>query len=1181
MSAPPCQSRDRGFIESARPAFCGLLLAWALSTAAQPAPVPGSFVVLEIENSVEVLRAGAATWDSASAAQTLYPGDQIRTAERSRALLRLANQTTLRVGELTLLRIPEAPRPGRLALDLFRGALHFFHRDQPGLFEIRTETVSAVVRGTEFTVQEDVETGSALVLLEGELLLSNAWGTLELGSGESAVAEPGKPPRRTAVLDLVLAVQWCLYYPAIVDPDELPWSGEDVERLRAVLEAYRAGDLQAAVALWPTQPASASQAESEAAKVFQAAVLLAVGGVAEAEGLLDEVAVGDGAGGNSTGFIAAALRRMIDLVRLREVGSTRPPAYAAEWLAESYARQAVGDLDGARAAALEATRVSPEFGFAWVRLAELEFSHGRVRRAETALAEGMRLSPRNAQALALRGFLEAAHGRTREALNWFERAIARDPALANGWLGRGLCRIRQGELPEGLADLQVAATVEPQRSVLRSYLAKGFAEDGQSELARRELERARELDPGDPTPWFYAALIDHRHNRTTEALRNLRESTRRNDNRQLYRSRLLLDQDRAVRGANLAQVYADAGMSDTALQESARAVADDYANALAHLNLAASYEALRDPTRFNLRYDTLWLSEHLMASLLAPVGAVPLSQNLSQLEYTRLFERDGFGLNSTLELLGTGEFRALASQFGAFGGTSYALDLDYGYRQGVFDNDWVSRIEWYSRIQQQLTPDDSVLLLVKYQDYESGDNFQYYDPNQGMPGYTFRDSQKPILLVGGQHQWDPGMRTLYLAGRLVDDREITDPDRSLPAVFELPGGTSAAGWPAFDHDYASQFEAYGLELQQAWQRERHTDILGGRFLAGDVEARDDLVLNDPAWNDTGLLEPAYPTRVNESVRHTALYYYHTWRPAAALSLQGGIAYEHAVYPINFRRPPLLEGEASTSAWLPKGALVWIPNPAVTVRGIYAESLGEIVYGQSFRLEPTQLAGFGQTYRTLASDSVIGSTEAALHQVAAGALDLRLGQRTYGTLEGGSLTESGERLYGLLEGVAGIPTEPASPGAFLERFDYEETYGRLGLHQVLGSGWFAGANYRYTHSSLDLDRPELAGINGIRATSHESAHLHEGRVSLQFSPPAGFFARFEVAWIAQDNSDPALEDDAFPQLDFYLGHRFAQRRGEVILGFLNLTDHDYRINPLTPHPEWPRQRTAQLRVRFSF
>ena len=52
---------------------------------------------------------------------------------------------------------------------------------------------------------------------------------------------------------------------------------------------------------------------------------------------------------------------------------------------------------------------------------------------------------------------------------------------------------------------------------------------------------AKELDPNDPTPWFYDAIRLQTENRPVEALRNIERSIELNDNRAVYRSRLLLD----------------------------------------------------------------------------------------------------------------------------------------------------------------------------------------------------------------------------------------------------------------------------------------------------------------------------------------------------------------------------------------------------------------------------------------------------------------------------------------------------------------------------------------------------------------------------------------------------------------------------------------------------------------
>src|SRR5207244_2680583 len=162
--------------------------------------------------------------------------------------------------------------------------------------------------------------------------------------------------------------------------------------------------------------------------------------------------------------------------------------------------------------ARRAVEKSPKFGFAWARLAELEFSFGRTGAAASALERALSLSPRHAEAVALKGFLSAAQNRIPAAIQSFNEAIAIDGALGNAWLGRGLCKIRQGggpflgfagmengksKIDDALRDLETAAVLEPQRALPRSYLGKAFSQSGDDVRAITELTLAQRLDPND------------------------------------------------------------------------------------------------------------------------------------------------------------------------------------------------------------------------------------------------------------------------------------------------------------------------------------------------------------------------------------------------------------------------------------------------------------------------------------------------------------------------------------------------------------------------------------------------------------------------------------------------------------------------------------------------------------
>ncbi len=61
-------------------------------------------------------------------------------------------------------------------------------------------------------------------------------------------------------------------------------------------------------------------------------------------------------------------------------------------------------------------------------------------------------------------------------------------------------------------------------------------------------------------------------------MRDLETSIALNDNRAPYRSRLLLDQDRATRGVSLARIYDDLGFEQVALSEATKSLSRDPAN---------------------------------------------------------------------------------------------------------------------------------------------------------------------------------------------------------------------------------------------------------------------------------------------------------------------------------------------------------------------------------------------------------------------------------------------------------------------------------------------------------------------------------------------------------------------------------------------------------------------------
>jgi tetratricopeptide (TPR) repeat protein len=1168
------------------PSLLAILLPYPVPAQTNAPVDPDSVVLLSFKGKVDVLHGERRA--RAKNRQRLVPTDHVQTWVDSRADLLWYRGMSFQVIELTDIVIPPPPQPKKPSvLDVLKGWLYFFHRDEPGYFEIHTPVARAVVLGTEFSLRVDPQTGrTVLLLFDGDVEISNPLGRIRLRSGQQGVVDPGQQPRATPLVGAVNdLIQWFLYYPGVLDPGELEWTGAERQALDPSLAAYRAGDLAGALELYPVNRVLVSDSE----RIYRAALLLSVGQVDKAEALLDVVEPGH----PRLAALTAALGKLIAAVK----GKTddRPPDrdLASSLLAESYYQQSRAELEKALEAAEEATRRSPGFGFAWTRLAELHFSFGRVPEALAALEKGLDRSPRQAEAWALRGFLFSARNDIAGALAAFERAIELDGGLGNGWLGRGLGRIRQGRLEEGRRDLAIAATVEPQRALLRAYLAKAESEGRDNRQALHELERAKSLDAQDPTAWLYSALIRHQENQINQAVRDLEASAALNDQRRIYRSRLLLDQDRAVRGANLARIYLDAGMVDVSVREAARALDADYANFSAHLFLADSYNALRDPRQISLRYETPWLSEYLLANLLAPVGAGTLSPYVTEQEYSKLFEQNRLGFTSATEYRDHGDWTQSAAQYGIYENSSYAVDLFYRSENGSRPNSDLEQFAPALRLKQQLTPQDTLFLQAWYYQTEAGDVRQYYDPTNAHPGYRFTETQEPTLLAGYHHEWGPGSHTLFLGSYWQDHLHVTDPAQGVLALRST-GAVAAVAVPMLPTahlDYQNDFSGLSGELQHLWKEKDQTVIVGGRFQSGSFDTSSALGATTPyRFNLAGLAisNPPVARSFQTDFQRFNVYGYHHWQVADPVLLVAGVSYDHLEAPDNFLVPPTDSGHFSKDQLSPKAGAILTPWAGTTLRAGYSQTLGGVSYDQSLQLEPSQVAGFNQAYRSLIPESVAGGVPGSRFETLAFSAEQRFETGTYIGVQAERLRSTASRSLGVEEvtGFSGGPgglTPVTVPSTTPETLDYEERNFIFTFNQLLGDLWSFGARYRFSEADLSRRLPAISTTITAVARREEEATLHQGRLFLQWNHPSGFFGQFDSIVSKQINAgdDAALAGDYFWQFNLWAGYRFAQRRAEVRVGLLNVTDQDYRLNPLNLTTELPRDRTLSLSLRLSF
>ncbi len=1156
---------------------CGLIL-WALACLAASGLVRaeevGNSRLVEWAGRVEISRTNAA-FAAPGTNVLLTVGDRIRTGPASRATLQLSDRSVVRIGAETVLEIrAPAQAAGTRRFDLKSGLLFFLNRERPGSVEFDTPLVSGAIRGTEFSLRVDPADGATVLgLFAGAVDLKSAQGAAAVAAGQEIEIRPGTMPVVRPVLPLRRGIQWAFHYPIVLDPGLVSGGLPEGVAWRSVLEAYTTGDLASAHA---ALPAGSGAGEPAMARALRAGLELSMGRVAEARAVIASIPPGP------ADSAVRALETMIAAVTLEE-GATaiavNDASDASVWLAESYARQSRLDLEAAWVAVDEAVRRSPQFGAAWARRAEMALSTDRRTEAARSLERARQLAPRHALVPALEGYLAMDERRWDAAEFAFGEAIRMDGSLSVAWLGRGLLRTHQGRLGEALADLQVAAALEPQRGAMRAALGKAFGEAGEDRLAQKEFRLARELDPADPTPWFYAGLQDLQENRYNAAVRNLQEASEKNDGRAVFRSRQQLDRDQAMRSADLGVAYSVTGLDEVAWRAATRAVVEDYTDFSGHLFTARALQAREDPAGFDLRWETARQAELLVANLLAPPGAGNLSRVLSQQDHLRAFGLAPLGASSLTEYHSRGDWEQRGSVFGQWAALAYAVDTQYRSLRGQGPLQGQESFRSSAQVRFDLGPADALLVQTAVGEGNAEDVARRYDPNASTALRAW-SRREPELQVGYRHEWRPGVVTLGLVSHLSDRLRVENPDQQTPFLVYRGGAPAGFGTVASHGlELESTFELNSVELQQVFQGEWQGIVAGARYQSGDVDTRSRLVPLLPGPDIAG---------VNRSDLERANgYAYWQVRPWNWIRAWAGVSYDHLEYPGNADLAPVATGGSdgsSRSLLAPKVALALLPWKGAEVRAAFTRSLGGLYFDDSMRLEPGQIAGFGQSFRSLAPESVVGLVPATAFETVGVRWDQKLPRDVYVGIEALHLESDGSRGVGVLTNSLPFPLAD-SPSQLGQSVDFTErsVAGYAGL--LVGDSWSAGVRPRVSEAELVTRFPSLAeGLPGLdQMSGTRTATLFEVGLWLRVNHPSGFFAGWDSTWRQQHRSGGAvaLPDEVFWQHDVHVGYRWPRRHAEVRVGVLNLADSDYRLDPLNLMAEPARQRTFHASLRLNF
>lgn len=665
----------------------------ALAVAAAFSPALGHYVMacetpagrlVAIEGRVEIKPVGTNAWSPARIEVRLCPGDQLAVRGAGRAAVVLSNDVLVRLDQNTTLNIPTvSAQPAAKAdseLGLVQGAVHVISRFRKRL-GVSTPFVNALVDGTEFTV-ESSKSESRVIVAEGRVRTVNDAGEVMVTAGQAVEAGLNTAPKPIQVRPLD-AIQWAIHYPQIVRLEDKDWAELPQVRsdaLKSAQAAAASGQFQEALA----RLGSMGEADAPRVMAFRASLYLGLGRIDEARHILTDMAVQVEHDPDLSAVLTIIRVTRNEnseaLAQAQTMAQSHPESVSAQ-LALSYARQANRQVKEALTAAERATELAPDNDTAWKRRAELELSLGRIPAGAESARKALSIQS-SPSAHTMLGFAQLLSGEIVGAEASLKSALGSDGVDSMAHFGLGLIQIGKGNVADGRREVEIAVLLDPSNAELRSYLGRSYLLEQRDKVAGDQFELAKCLDPASPTPWYLDAYRKLYHNDPVGALADQQQALALNDNRAVFRSSELLDKDRAVRSASLAQAYYTIGFDQPMQSAAMRALADDPSSAAGHLLLAEAYKesGLNETARY---------SELLQYELRQPLGQRPitadsdmfnivaagLGNNLSPEETTSLFDRQQQHFEATLA--GGSQGRQYGSLLASQTGEDAQLNFSY------------------------------------------------------------------------------------------------------------------------------------------------------------------------------------------------------------------------------------------------------------------------------------------------------------------------------------------------------------------------------------------------------------------------------------------------------------------------------------------------------------------------
>ncbi|ODC01751.1 hypothetical protein A3197_04620 [Candidatus Thiodiazotropha endoloripes] len=823
---------------------------------------------------------------------------------------------------------------------------------------------------------------------------------------------------------------------------------------------------------------------------------------------------------------------------------------ATAYMAQSYVDQAMFDIPAALANSQKAAQLAPQNALTQARLAEVWLMTGNTRAARESANQAVSIDSKLSLAHTVLGFASLREINLVSAKTAFQKAIELDSAAPLPHLGLGLLGIRQGDLEEGRKEIETAALLDPNNALLRSYMGKAYYEERRNDLASQQFAMAKELDPNDPTAWFYDSILLQSANRPVEALHAQQRAIELNDNRGVYRSRQLLDNDEASRNVALGRIYNDLSFEQQAAYQATDALIQAPINHSAHRLLADSYVGIsnRDAAR---------QSELLQSKLTQPLNLDPLQPQLSNsnlglldgngpadlsyYEYNPLFTKNGlaFQLDASYGKKSTwGEDVILAGLTDRF---AFSLGQYHAETDGFRNESAVYEQDIYNGFAQfALSDSTSFQIEISESEEEKGDVTRRLLPEFLNVDDFQVTSDISTIRLGVRHALTANTDLLISGIRrdyeFIIAQELdpfttfkTDSDRTIDLYeMQLSGKLEQTAWLAGvsrqneDEDALSVFEfAMGCPLPSCTSSSEHE-----------------------AWQ-------------------TRLYGYLHYDINDKSTLMGGLSYIKEE----------VDNDEFNKAY-PKLGFQFIPTTSSELRfAVFRNRMSVVLPSLYETLEPSHIIGFNQLYDDFDKTDYWAYAAEYNHQFTH---NLHTGiSSVYRELE----TEIG---------LVDFSTFP--PGNTSQTIKHDDMNTTFWLNWTSSPFWSFGVEYSYNKSDLAKNIQSNSVV--LAPDGVLELKTHQLPVSISYYHPLGFSTKLTATYYDQEGkflnktgTETQQGEDNGVSTDLAFNYRFPNRRGSVSLGINNLFDNQInfedRDNYDIQHPELTASPSSFAGERFVF